>query len=50
MDDLIKRFQRNKNKDKIKTILKLAGLDDRIGSIYKNLGSYLTELNQKSWG
>lgn len=49
MDDLIKRFQRNKNKDEIKTILKLAGFDDSLGRIYKNLGSYLTELNQKSW-
>lgn len=49
MDDLIKRFEKNKNKDKIETILKLAGFDDRLGSIYKNLGSYLTELNQKSW-
>lgn len=49
MDDLIKRFEKNKNKDKIETILKLAGFDDRLGRIYKNLGSYLTELNQKSW-
>lgn len=49
MDDLIKRFKRNKNKDEIKTILKLAGFDDSLGRIYKNLGSYLTELNQKSW-
>lgn len=50
MDDLIKRFKRNKNKDEIETILKLAGFDDSLGRIYKNLGSYLTELNQKSWG
>lgn len=49
MDDLIKRFKKNKNKDKIETILKLAGFDDSLGRIYKNLGSYLTELNQKSW-
>lgn len=49
MDDLIKRFEKNKNKDKIETILKLAGFDDSLGRIYKNLGSYLTELNQKSW-
>lgn len=50
MDDLIKRFKRNKNKDEIETILKLAGFDDSLSRIYKNLGSYLTELNQKSWG
>ena len=50
MEDLTKRFKRNKNKDKIETILKLAGFDDRLGRIYKNLGSYLTEFKQKSWG
>lgn len=50
MDDLIKRFEKNKNKDKIETILKLAGFDDRLGRIYKNLGGYSTELNQKSCG
>lgn len=47
MENLTKRFKRNKNKDEIKTILKLVGFDDML---YKNLGNYLTELNQKSWG
>lgn len=47
MENLTKRFKRNKNKDEIKTILKLAGFDDML---YKNLGNYLTELSQKSWG
>lgn len=45
MENLTKRFKRNKNKDEIKTILKLAGFDDRL---YKNLCNYLTELSQKS--
>lgn len=47
MEDLTKRFKRNKNKDEIKTILKLAGFDDKL---YKDLGSYLAELHQISWG
>lgn len=46
MEDLTKKFKINSHKNKIKTILKLAGFDDML---FKNVGDYLTELSQKSW-
>lgn len=46
MEHLTKNFKINSHKNKIKTILKLAGFDDML---FKNVGDYLTELSQKSW-